>query len=106
MEKVAGVLEVVLVAAVDVCTTVELIMETMVVPGEKLPHAIALPTSAGTKLAVAEVSVATSVVVEPSVKVTPPKSHGGVSMPAITPRPINFPLVRALAKQSSISGQL
>ena len=81
-------------------------METMVVPGEKASQAIALPTSAVTKLAVAEVSIATSVVVEPSVKVTPPKSHGGVSMPAINPRPMNFPLARALAKQSSISGQL
>ena len=72
MEKVTGFLEVVLVAAVDVCTTVGSITETMVVPGEKASHAITLPTSCVTKLAVAEVSVATSVVVEPSVKVTPP----------------------------------
>src|SRR5437667_8989019 len=107
MEKTAGFLMVVvLVAAADVCTTVELVMETMVVPAGKLSQTITLPTSAVVKLAVGEVSVAVSSVVEPSVKVTPPISHGGASRPESTPRPINFPLVTALARHSSICAQL
>ena len=76
MEKATGFLVGVLVAAADVCTTVELVLETMVVPGGKLSETITLPTSSVTKLAVAEVSVATPIVVEPSVKVAPPISHG------------------------------
>src|SRR4030095_997742 len=105
MEKVTDVL--VLVAAAEVRTTVGLIMETMVVPpGKTVSHSIGLPTSAVTKLAVAEVRVATSSVVEPSVKVTPPISHGGLLMPPVTPRPINFPLATALSKHSSICTQL
>src|SRR5712692_6369627 len=106
MEKATGFLVGVLVAAADVCTTVELVLETMVVPAGKLSETITLPTSSVTKLAVAEVSVAASRVVTPSVKVQPPMSHGGASMPAITPRPINFPLVTAKGKHSSICAQL
>jgi len=63
MEKATGFLVGVLVAAADVCTTVELVLETMVVPGGKLSETITLPTSSATKLAVAEVSVATPIVV-------------------------------------------
>src|SRR6266849_5615070 len=107
IEKVKGFLVVVdLVAAADVWTTVELIRETMVVPAGKYAETITLPTSSVTKLAVDEVSVAASRVVTPSVKVQPPMSHGGASMPAIIPRPINFPLVTAKAKHSSICAQL
>jgi hypothetical protein len=66
MEKATGFLVVVLVSAADVCTTVELILGTMVVPVGKLSETITLPTSSVTKLAVDELSVAKSIVVEPS----------------------------------------
>jgi hypothetical protein len=78
----------------------------MVVPGGNLSQSITLPTSAATKLAVGDVSVATLSVVQPSVKVSAPINHGGDLNPAITLKPINLPLVAARAKQSSISFQL
>src|SRR6266851_8602412 len=56
IEKAKGCLMVVdLVAAADVWTSVELIRETMVVPGGKLSETITLPTSSVTKLAVDDV---------------------------------------------------
>ena len=94
-------------AGADKVATVLLVLEIMVVPsGNMSIQPITLPTSAATKLAVGDVSVKLLIVVEPSVKVSAPISHGGDAVPATTLTPINFPLVAARAKQSSIGVQL
>src|SRR2546421_11217945 len=82
MKKTAGFLVVdVFVAPREVCTSVELVRERIVVPAAKLSDTMTRPTSAVVKFAVVEVRVATSRVVAPSLKVTPPISQAGASIP-------------------------
>ena len=78
IEKASGFLVVVvLVDGAESCTTVELVLETILVPAGKYVATMTLPTSLEVKFAVRDVNVAESIVVAPSAKVTPPMNHGG-----------------------------